>query len=123
MKLALPPEGFALEVARAEDFEELLALRLRAMRPSLERLGRYDERRARLRLADGFDPARAQHIVMDGVRVGFFVLKPLTRAWRGLGHFYIGPTVPRGSRASDRACCSGSSPMHSRRTCRWNWWR
>lgn len=90
MKLALPPEGFALEVARAEDFEALLALRLRAMRPSLERLGRYDEQRARVRLADGFDPARAQHIVIDGERVGFFVLKPLTRAWR-LDHFYIDP--------------------------------
>lgn len=90
MKLPLPPEGFALEVARAEDFEALLALRLRAMRPSLERLGRYDEQRARVRLADGFDPARAHHIVVDGERVGFFVLKPLTRAWR-LDHFYIDP--------------------------------
>jgi hypothetical protein len=35
--------GLTLVGASAADFEELLALRLRAMRESLEHLGRYDE--------------------------------------------------------------------------------
>ncbi len=85
-----PPAGFALERAAAGDFEDLLALRLRAMRASLERLGRYDEKRARERLAHGFDPARTQHIVVEGRRVGFIVLKTLSHTMR-LDHFYVDP--------------------------------
>ena len=64
------PTAFALEGASAGDFEALLALRLRAMRESLERLGRYDEQRARERLAAGFEPEHTHHIVVDGQRVG-----------------------------------------------------
>ena len=47
------PAAPALDYAPAQpgDFEDLLALRLRAMRESLERIGRYDEQRARERLA------------------------------------------------------------------------
>ena len=82
--------SFMLEGARAEDFEALLALRLRAMRHSLERLGRYDEQRARERLAEGFDPAHLRHIVVDGQRVGFIGLKTLSHALR-LNHLYIDP--------------------------------
>jgi GNAT superfamily N-acetyltransferase len=82
--------GFALEGASRGDFEGLLALRLRAMRESLERLGLYDERRARQRLADGFDPEHTKHIVVQGRRVGFLVLKPLSHVMR-LNHLYIDP--------------------------------
>jgi GNAT superfamily N-acetyltransferase len=82
---------FALQAARHDDFESLLALRLRAMHDSLERLGRYDEQRARERLADTFDPAHTHHIVVDGERVGFLVLKTSSHAMR-LNHFYIDPT-------------------------------
>lgn len=89
-----PSMRFTLEPASTADFEALLALRLRAMRESLERLGRYDERRARERLAEGFEPARTQHIVVDGQRVGFLVLKTLTRAMR-LNHLYIDPAFQR----------------------------
>jgi GNAT superfamily N-acetyltransferase len=81
---------FALEGATALDFEPLLALRLRAMRESLERLGRYDERRARERLAAGFSPGHTQHVVVDGRRVGFLVLKRLSHVFR-LDHLYIDP--------------------------------
>ena len=84
------PAAFALESASAEDFEALLALRLRAMHDSLERIGLYDEARARDRLAASFDPAHTQHIVVDGVRVGFIVLKTLSHAMR-LDHLYIDP--------------------------------
>jgi GNAT superfamily N-acetyltransferase len=94
--VTLPPAsaGFALEAAQAGDFESLLALRLRAMRESLERLGRYDEQRVRDRLAENFDPAHTHHIVVDGVRVGFLVLKTLSHAMR-LNHLYLDPAWQR----------------------------
>ncbi len=88
------PPAYTLQGAHADDFEALLALRLRAMQPSLQQIGRYDEARARERLAAGFDPAHTQHIVADGRRVGFLVLKQLSHALR-LDHFYIDPTAQR----------------------------
>jgi GNAT superfamily N-acetyltransferase len=96
----------ALQGAVADDFEALLALRLRAMRRSLTQLGRYDEQRARERLAFGFDPLQTQHIVVDGRRVGFIVLKRLSHALR-LDHFYIDPPDQRGgigSQVMGRVC-------------------
>jgi GNAT superfamily N-acetyltransferase len=84
------PAGVILEPAQAADFEDLLALRMRAMRESLERIGRFDAARARERLAEGFDPAHTQHIVANGRRVGFMVLKTLSHSlW--LKHLYIDP--------------------------------
>lgn len=109
MNPAPAPEGFALEAATAGDFEALLALRLRAMRDSLTRLGRYDEQRARERLAAGFDPARTYHLLVDGQRVGFIVLKRLTRALR-LDHLYIDPPYQRhgiGRRVLAWVCAKG----------------
>ncbi len=93
MSLPVPP-AYALQGAQADDFEDLLALRLRAMRQSLERLGRYDEQHARERLAANFDPAYTQHVVVDGRRVGFVVLKMLSHAMR-LDHLYIDPAAQR----------------------------
>ena len=84
------PGRIELQAAGGHDFESLLALRLRAMRPSLQRLGRYDEQRARERLTAGFDPDYTQHIVQDGRRLGFVVLKPLSHALR-LEHLYVEP--------------------------------
>ncbi|CAD5372415.1 hypothetical protein RA210_U20398 [Rubrivivax sp. A210] len=86
--------AFALQPASAGDFESLLALRLRAMHDSLAQIGRYDEARARERLAAGFVPEHTQHIVVDGARVGFIVLKQLSHALR-LDHFYIDPPAQR----------------------------
>ncbi|HPW30689.1 MAG TPA: GNAT family N-acetyltransferase [Rhodoferax sp.] len=80
--------AWALAPVVASDFEALLALRLRAMRESLTQLGRYDEERARARLAEGFVPANTHHIEVQGQRVGFLVLKRLSQALR-LDHFYI----------------------------------
>jgi GNAT superfamily N-acetyltransferase len=87
-------DGFSLLPAHADDFEALFALRLRAMRESLERIGRYDEQRARARLADGFDPTHTQHIVADGRRVGFVVYKLLSHTLR-VNHLYIDPPEQR----------------------------
>jgi GNAT superfamily N-acetyltransferase len=67
----------SLQPVRAEDFESMLALRIEAMRPSLERLGRFDPARARERLLAGFAPKHMRHIVLDGSeRIGFVTVKP-----------------------------------------------
>lgn len=66
----------SLQPVVAGDFEEMLALRIDAMRPSLERVGRFDLARSRERLAAGFFPAFMRHILLEGERVGFFTLKP-----------------------------------------------
>ncbi|MBV8678835.1 MAG: GNAT family N-acetyltransferase [Aquitalea sp.] len=88
--------AFRFEPACAADFDELLALRLRALRVSLEALGRYDPVRARQRFTDHFQPQYCRHIVVDGRRVGCVSLKPtaqgllidqfyLQAAWHGRG--------------------------------------
>ena len=74
----------------ADDAEALVALRIAAMRESLERIGRFDPQRARERFLSGFDPARTRHVVVDGHRVGFVVTTPQTE-WLSLDHLYIDP--------------------------------
>lgn len=46
--------------AQASDAEALADLRARAMRPSLEAVGRFDPVRARKRFLDGFVPDQTQ---------------------------------------------------------------
>jgi GNAT superfamily N-acetyltransferase len=72
------------------DAEALVLLRIAAMRDSLERIGRFDARRARERFLSGFEPRHTRHIVKDGARVGFVVVKP---AGDGLllDHLYVHP--------------------------------
>ena len=72
------------------DFEALVALRIDAMRESLQRIGRFDPDRARERFRSGFSPAHTQHIVVDGARVGFLVTRPLVEHLQ-LDHLYIRP--------------------------------
>ncbi|WP_431049495.1 GNAT family N-acetyltransferase [Roseateles sp. L2-2] len=74
----------------AGDAEALVALRIAAMRESLERIGRFDPQRARERFLSSFDPARTRHVVVDGHRVGFVVTTPQA-AWLSLDHLYIDP--------------------------------
>jgi len=71
------------------DFEDMLALRIDAMRPSLERVGRFDLARSRERLAAGFVPPFMQHILLDDERVGFFTLKPEGDTALRLDHLYL----------------------------------
>ncbi|GAB4061033.1 GNAT family N-acetyltransferase [Uliginosibacterium sediminicola] len=80
--------------ATAEDFESLLALRIAAMRESLERIGRFDPERARARFAAGFVAAATRHVVVDGLRVGFVVSKR-EAAHVLLDHLYIDPAQQR----------------------------
>ncbi len=79
-----------LEPVSEHDAEALVMLRIEAMRESLERIGRFDPQRARERFLSGFAPEHTQHIVAEGRRVGFVVLRP----YQGellLDHLYIRP--------------------------------
>jgi len=67
-----------------------VAVRIAAMRESLERLGRFDLRRARDRFLSGFDPASTRHVLADGERVGFVVVRPRDDGLL-LDHLYLLP--------------------------------
>lgn len=91
--MILPEEqGISLRAATESDFEALLALRIVAMRPSLERIGRFDPHRARERFCAGFDAGATRHIVLAGHDVGFVALKTDRAPWL-LDHLYLIPAV------------------------------
>ena len=73
-----------------DDLDALVAIRIEAMRDSLERIGRFDPVRARERFASGFSPAHTRHVVVGGERVGFIVVKPGADALL-LDHLYVRP--------------------------------
>ena len=70
------------------DFEELLAPRIRTMRPSLEQLGRFDPQRAARRFRSTFRPADTRRVRVDGEPAGCVALWPEPAAMR-VEHFYI----------------------------------
>lgn len=86
--------AFALEPAVAADLDALVALRIAAMRESLQRIGRFDPVRARERFAATFDPALTQHIVVSGQRAGFIVVRPFADHLL-LDHLYLAPAWQR----------------------------
>src|SRR5262245_28597038 len=77
--------------ASQADAESLVALRIEAMRASLQRIGRFDPQRARDRFLSGFSPSHTWHIESLGERVGFFVVRPDDHALL-LDHLYVHPT-------------------------------
>ncbi|MFG6461383.1 GNAT family N-acetyltransferase [Roseateles sp. DXS20W] len=74
------------------DFEAMLALRIEALRESLERLGRFNPDVARARLKSQFRPEWMQHLVVDGERVGYFTVEPHDGELR-LHHLYLKPAA------------------------------
>jgi len=80
------------EPAMADDAEALVAIRIAAMRESLERLGRFDPQRARDRFLTGFEPALTRHVLADGERVGFVVVREQGDGLL-LDHLYLLPRV------------------------------
>jgi len=80
-----------LRPASAADVEAIAELRADVLRGDLERLGRYDARRVRQRLRDGFEPGRTWVIEVGGAFAGCVALRPDAGArchW--LEHFYVG---------------------------------
>ena len=55
---------FEFGLVDAGDFEALLGLRVAVMRESLERIGRFDPKRARERFAATFKPQQTRRIVV-----------------------------------------------------------
>jgi GNAT superfamily N-acetyltransferase len=82
--------SLAFRPVGAGEGEALADLRVEAMRPSLERVGRFDADRARARFLISFSPEYTREILESGVRVGFFVLKPQDDGLL-LDHLYVRP--------------------------------
>ncbi|GGX36819.1 N-acetyltransferase [Streptomyces malachitofuscus] len=81
-----------LRPAAASDVEAVAELRAVVLRADLERLGRYDARRVRQRLRDGFDPAHTRVIEAAGAFAGCVALRPAGDChW--LEHFYLAPAL------------------------------
>lgn len=74
------------------DFEDMLALRIEALRESLTRLGRFSPDVARARLRSQFRPEWMQHLVVGGERVGYFTVEPRESELR-LHHLYLKPAT------------------------------
>ena len=84
--------NLALEPVVDADFEAMLALRIDALRESLERLGRFNPEVARARLKAQFPPEWMRHLVRDGERVGYFTVEP-REGELCLHHLYLTPAV------------------------------
>ncbi|MFK0215115.1 GNAT family N-acetyltransferase [Streptomyces sp. NPDC090298] len=82
--------NWSLRPGRPEDIEPMAELRAEAMRPDLERLGRYDEHRVRRRLREGFSPAHTSVIELDGAFAGCVTVRPYEDGdGLYLEHFYL----------------------------------
>ncbi|MFZ6777684.1 GNAT family N-acetyltransferase [Undibacterium sp. Ji83W] len=79
-----------LEPGTLDDAAHLAELRALAMRPSLERVGRFDAERARQRLLQNFTAEYTRLIKQDGLLAGFLVLRPQDKDLL-LDHFYLHP--------------------------------
>lgn len=82
--------GVTLQAASDSDADRLATLRVRAMQPSLEQLGRFDPQRARARFLDGFCAAHTRHVVLGATHVGVVVVRPGAEVLL-LEHLYIAP--------------------------------
>ena len=81
-------EAIAFAPAAESDFERLLDLRIRVLRPHLERVGRFDPGRARRYFREGDDPTHLRLILVDGRFAGCVALKP-DGDGLVLEHFYL----------------------------------
>ncbi|OIJ68088.1 GNAT family N-acetyltransferase [Streptomyces mangrovisoli] len=86
---------WGIRPATGADVEAVAELRAVVLRPDLERLGRYDERRVRQRLRDAFDPDHTWVVEVGGVLAGCVALRPAEDA-HYLEHFYLAPHAQGG---------------------------
>jgi len=82
--------SLTLEPCTPDDAAHLAELRVLAMRPSLERIGRFDKERARQRLLVNFAAEYTRLIKQDGLLAGFLLLRPQDHDLL-LDHFYLHP--------------------------------
>lgn len=81
---------FEIDTATTDEAERLAALRIDAMRPSLEAAGRFDPQRARTRFLDTFVPTETHVLRVDGRIAGFYVLRS-REDHLYLDHLYLAP--------------------------------
>ena len=84
------PVNIAFSDTTQSDADTLVAIRIAAMRESLERIGRFDPQRARERFLASFVPALCRFIEVDGAQSGFILIRPQADHWL-LDHLYILP--------------------------------
>lgn len=82
---------FTLIPATVEDFDRLLQLRLRCMRESLERIGRFDEWRAYDRFRNSYRPHYTRLIMTPNGRMAGCVAMGPVDGHLLLEHFYVEP--------------------------------
>lgn len=85
------PQTLTFRPSSWDDFERLLALRIRTMRESLERLGRFDADRARARSQAGFHPDQTRLAFLGDAFVGCVTVRPDSPSLSWIEHFYIEP--------------------------------
>lgn len=84
------PPAVVLLPSTADDAGWLAELRAVAMRPDLERLGRFDPHRVRQRFLDAFVPEHSWIITAGGQRAGVIAVRPTAEElW--IEHFYVSP--------------------------------
>ena len=86
----MSPQAITFCPVTLNDFDALVTLRIAAMRESLERVGRFDPERARVRLQNSFYPEHTQFILWEGERIGFYTFRPLSDGFH-LDHLYVHP--------------------------------
>lgn len=80
----------AFEQAHPSDASALADLRVLAMQPSLEAIGRFDLDRARNRFLSTYVSSDTWHIIWNGDKVGLVVLRVSPEEYL-LDHFYLRP--------------------------------
>lgn len=81
---------FQITTPDSDQLEELIELRLAAMRPSLEAIGRHDPERSARRFKNSYDRSNTKCILVSGTLAGFYVLGSLDDHL-SLDHLYIHP--------------------------------
>ncbi|MFC8429649.1 GNAT family N-acetyltransferase [Streptomyces sp. NPDC057253] len=87
---------WSLRPATPDDVEPIAELRAVVLRPDLERLGRFDERRVRQRFRDAFVAEQLSVIVAEGRFAGCVALRPAEDGHEDghwLEHFFIDPAL------------------------------
>ncbi|RAK62542.1 GNAT family N-acetyltransferase [Phenylobacterium kunshanense] len=84
--------ALAFRTGEERDFEALVALRTRAMRASLERIGRFDPDRVRDRLRSTFEPMHMRVAVSGDAIIGCVTVRPGGPKAAWIEHFYLEPS-------------------------------
>ncbi|MDC7125443.1 MAG: GNAT family N-acetyltransferase [Spirochaetales bacterium] len=76
--------------AKTEDFDKLIDIRIRAMKPSLEKVGRFDKNRATERFRNSFIPEKTIIATKKDEILGFYMIT-MCEEHIFLNHLYVEP--------------------------------